>query len=99
MPPLLLTFTGLSPAHLASFEKPQDPFALRVQEAVWLETMDLSDGTQEAWGSVVGMGLLLQVAFPWFHLPTASLGVGDGRDVPPPPRLVPPCWSDFPGLL
>lgn len=55
-----MTFAGLSPALLESYEKPWDPCTLRVQETVCLETMDLSDGTLEAGvcvgGSVVGMG-------------------------------------------
>lgn len=78
--PLLLTFAGLSPALLESYEKPWDPFTLRVQETVCLETMDLSDGTLEArggggWegkGKVCGRdGIARRVAVPWLHLPAA----------------------------
>lgn len=65
--PLLRTFTGPSPAHLAGFEL-WDPFAQRVQEDVCLETMDLSHGTQEALQSVVVMGLPSQVVSPWSHV-------------------------------
>lgn len=69
-----MDFTGLSPVHLEGFEKSWDPFALRVWEAVCLETMDPGDDNQEGnpmMVAVIGMALLLQVAFPWFHLPAA----------------------------
>lgn len=79
MSPLLLTFVGLSPALLESYEKPWDPFTLRVQETVCLETMDLSDGTLEAREGVWGGGgrvcgrdeIAPRVAVPWLHLPAA----------------------------
>lgn len=58
----------MSPAHLAGFEKLGDLFALRIQEAVSLETTGLSGGTQEAQQSVVGVGSLSQVASAWFCL-------------------------------
>lgn len=48
-----MTFVGLSPALLESYEKLWDPCTLRVQETVCLETMDLSDGTLEAGGGGV----------------------------------------------
>lgn len=67
MTPLLKTFTGPTPAHLAGFEL-WELFAKRVLGGVCLETMGLSDGAQEALQSIVGMGLLSQAASPWSHL-------------------------------